>query len=382
MQKILSSKDNYIELEEYFNNIDYKNILLVCTHSFYKSKLYKKLQEIEKNTNKKIVYFDRFEPNPKYESVCDGINEYKNNNCEFIMAVGGGSAIDVAKCIKLFNNMDSKENYLRQEIVPNDIELFVVPTTAGTGSEATHFAVIYYNDEKKSVADKSSIPNVVLFDSNFLKTLPLYQKKATILDAYSHSIESIWSINSTKESIEYATKSIELINENIDKYFENNEETFDKVLEAANLAGKAINITKTTAGHAMCYKLTSLYNIPHGQAAMLVNSELYPYMLENIDKCSDSRGIDYLKNVFENLANIIGDKSENYFRNLLSKYDLYNVEVNSNDIDLLVKSVNVERLSNNPIKLDSNDIKEIYTRLFNKIMEAKSESNRINQKTK
>ena len=274
--------------------------------------------------------------------------------------------------------MNPNENYLKQDIIPNDIELFVVPTTAGTGSEATHFAVIYYNDEKKSVADKSSIPNVVLFDSNFLKTLPLYQKKATILDAYSHSIESIWSINSTKESIEYATKSIKLINKNIDKYFENNEETFNEVLEASNLAGKAINITKTTAGHAMCYKLTSLYNIPHGHAAMLINSELYPYMLENIDKCSDNRGIEYLNNVFLKLTDIIGDKSKDYFRNLLSKYDLYNVEVDSNDIDLLVKSVNVERLSNNPVKLDSNDIKEIYTRLFNKIMEAKSESNRIN----
>ncbi len=378
MQKILSSKNNYIELENYLQESNYKKILLVCTHSFYKSNLYKKIEEISNNTDIEFIYFDRFEPNPKYESVCDGINEYKKNNCDFIIAVGGGSAIDVAKCIKLFNNMNPNENYLKQDIIPNDIELFVVPTTAGTGSEATHFAVIYYNDEKKSVADKSSIPNVVLFDSNFLKTLPLYQKKATILDAYSHSIESIWSINSTKESIEYATKSIKLINKNIDKYFENNEETFNEVLEASNLAGKAINITKTTAGHAMCYKLTSLYNIPHGHAAMLINSELYPYMLENIDKCSDNRGIEYLNNVFLKLTDIIGDKSKDYFRNLLSKYDLYNVEVDSNDIDLLVKSVNVERLSNNPVKLDSNDIKEIYTRLFNKIMEAKSESNRIN----
>lgn len=382
MQKILSSKDNYIELENYLKESNYKKILLVCTHSFYRSNLYKKIEEINNNTDIEFIYFDRFEPNPKYESVCDGIDEYKKNNCEFIMAVGGGSAIDVAKCIKLFNNMDTNENYLKQEIIPNDIELLVVPTTAGTGSEATHFAVIYYNDEKKSVADLSSIPSVVLFDSNFLKTLPLYQKKATILDAYSHAIESIWSINSTKESIEYAKKSIQLINENIDIYFENNEETFDKVLKAANLAGKAINITKTTAGHAMCYKLTSLYNIPHGHAAMLINSELYPYMLENIDKCSDSRGVKYLTSVFENIKNIINSNSVDYFRDLLSKYDLYNVEVNSNDIDLLVKSVNVERLSNNPVKLDSNDIREIYTRLFNKIMEAKSESNRINQKTK
>ena len=367
MQRIFN---DYSELEKYLINNKCQKILLVCTHSFYRSNLAKQLKELDKE----IIYFDEFEPNPKYESVCNAIKEYKENNCDYIMAVGGGSAIDVAKCIKAFVNMDEETNYLKQKIIPNDIELLVVPTTAGTGSEATHFAVIYYNDEKKSVADISLIPNAVLFDTNFLKTLPLRMKKTTILDAYSHAIESLWSVNSNEESKAYSNETIDLIIKNIDNYFENDESTFINILKAANLAGKAINITKTTAGHAMCYKLTSLYGIAHGHAAMLINSELYPYMIEHIDKCIDSRGIDYLKDLFNELSKKINcnlEESKEYFKNILKKYDLYNVDVDYKDLEHLTQSVNVERLSNNPVKLDSEDIKTIYTRLFDRIMEEK-----------
>ena len=98
--------------------------------------------------------------------------------------------------------------YLRQKIVENDRRLFAVPTTAGTGSEATQFAVIYYRGEKQSVSHKSIIPDTVLFDPSSLKTLSLYQRKVGMMDALSHSIESCWSINSTNESKEYSRIAI------------------------------------------------------------------------------------------------------------------------------------------------------------------------------
>ena len=374
MQKILSSRDNYYELEEYLKTESYGKIFVVCSHSFYKGNVYKKLNDLDLD----IVYFDEFLPNPTYESVCLGLEEFKKNNCDSIIAVGGGSAIDVAKCIKLFANMNEDDLYLNQKIVPNDIKLMAIPTTAGTGSEATHFAVIYYQGEKKSISDYSSIPETVLFDESSLKTLPLYQKKATIMDAYSHAIESLWSVNSTDESKEYSCEAISVIRDNIDSYLENDIDTFEEVLKASNLAGKAINISKTTAGHAMCYKLTSLYNIAHGHAAMLVNSELLPYMMDNIDKCSDKRGASYLEDIFKylsSLLNISYSELGDYFRGLLIKYDLYDVSVNEDDIDILVNSVNVERLSNNPVKLDNDDIKKIYTKTFNRIKEVRNASN-------
>ena len=358
MQQILN-------LNNYKEYIDKDNILVVCGKEFINTNLYNDINSLNKN----ITYFTDFKPNPDYESVKKGVEIFKQNKCEFIIVVGGGSAIDVAKCIKLYSNMDDNKLYLEQEIVPNNITLLAVPTTAGTGSEATKFAVIYYNNIKQSIDHESIIPSLVLFVPELLKTLPLYQKKSTVLDTLSHDIESIWSINSNEESTSYSVESIKIVLENLKDYLNNNEETFEKMLKASNYAGKSINITQTTAGHALCYKLTSLYGISHGHSAMLINSILFPYMLKHLDKCVDKRGIEYIKQRFNIIIELF--KDENYFKELLKSLDLYNVDVNYNDIDILVNSVNEKRLSNNPIKLEKEDIKQIYLSLFDEVKKCK-----------
>ena len=126
--------------------------------------------------------------------------------------------MDVAKCIKLYSNMDENESYLKQRIVPNDIPFIAIPTTSGTGSEATRFAVIYYNGEKQSVADYSCIPQAVLIDPSTIRTLPEYYRKTAMLDALCHAIESFWSINSTEESLKYSADAIRVITEYKDAY--------------------------------------------------------------------------------------------------------------------------------------------------------------------
>ena len=99
--------------------------------------------------------------------------------------------MDVAKCIKVFYNMDEQRNYLEQEIVPNDVRLLAAPTTAGTGSEATRDAVLYFEGKKQSVSHESCIPSAVLMDPSLLQTLPEYHRKSSMLDA----TESFWSVN-------------------------------------------------------------------------------------------------------------------------------------------------------------------------------------------
>ena len=94
------------------------------------------------NMDKPHVLFSDFTPNPIYEEVCKGIDLFQITKCDSILAVGGGSAIDVAKCIKLFCNMNPEISFLQQTIIPNRIPFLAVPTTAGTGSEETRFAVI------------------------------------------------------------------------------------------------------------------------------------------------------------------------------------------------------------------------------------------------
>ena len=118
----------------------------------------------------------------------------------------------------------------------------------------------------------------------------------------------------------------------------------------------------------MCYKLTSLYNISHGHAAALVNSELFPYMIEHMEKCVDIRGEKHLINIFNKITELFGcnnfEDGANFIRNRLKELDLYNININYEDMDILVKSVNSIRLKNNPIRLETEDIRNIYLKIF------------------
>ena len=220
-QKILVASEDYVELDDYFGDNDVKSIFLVCDSSMPFLRISKYFDYLKVHRGIEVVKFSNFKPNPFYESVVEGVKLFYRTGCDMIVAVGGGSTIDVAKCIKLFSNMNTNKNYLTQQIIPNDLKFLAVPTTAGTGSEATRYAVIYYNGDKQSVTDYSCIPSTVLMDASALKTLPIYQKKSTMMDALCHSIESYWSVNSTEESNKYSKQAIQTILENKDAYLAN-----------------------------------------------------------------------------------------------------------------------------------------------------------------
>lgn len=357
--------DNYSDLNEIINLKHYNNILVVCSKTLVNSFITKYLKQYNSN----ITFFTEFTPNPKYEEVVKGIELFKKNNCDLIISIGGGSAIDVSKCIKGFSTMDNKVNYLEQSIIENNIELVAVPTTAGTGSESTCFAVIYFNGKKYSVDSECILPDYVILEPKFLETLPLYQKKSTILDALCQGIESYWSVNSTDESREYSKKTIKLILENYKQYILENKDVYNNILKAANYSGKAINISKTTSAHAMSYKITSLYGISHGHAVALCLPYIWEYMINNLDKCIDKRGKEYLSKVFDELNNMFNSNNSidtiNMFKNLLISFNLdVPIIENNQQLELLSKSVNTERLKNNPVEMDYEIIKTLYKKIL------------------
>ena len=216
------------------------------------------------------VEFSSFSSNPKYEDILQGLALFRKEGCDGIVAVGGGSAMDVAKCIKLFGRQSPEADPLRQPYVDTHIPLIAVPTTAGTGSESTRFAVIYDKDEKQNVAHESIIPQAVLLDYSLLRTLPLYQKKCTMLDALCQGIEACWSVRSTSESRVLSRQAVRQIAAHWRHYiFQGDNTSLEIMMRASNLAGQAICVTRTTAAHAMSYKITSLYGLPHGYAVAL-----------------------------------------------------------------------------------------------------------------
>lgn len=369
MQTVITTERGYDGLVDYMYDAGMKKILVVCGNSCSRLDIGKFLDERIHQGKTDAVYFRDFAPNPDYSSVVKGVDVFHANGCDSILAIGGGSAMDVAKCIKLYSTMPQGSDYIHEPIVPNDIPFVAVPTTAGTGSEATRFAVVYYNGEKQSVTDVSCIPQAVLFDTSVLDSLPPYQRKSTMMDAFCHAVESFWSVNSTDESKEFARSAIRLILDNSDSYLANDPAGNKKMLEAANLAGKAINISQTTAGHAMCYKLTGLYKIAHGHAAALCVSALWPYMIAHKEDCADSRGVGYLAQMFNELAACMGagipEAAAEKFRNFVDALALEKPVIHGEgDFEILKNSVNPVRLKNNPVRLDVDAIDSIYHQIL------------------
>ena len=336
-------------------------VLLVCGEKMGRSDIG---QLLLKKPLIGAVYGD-FEPNPAYEHVLQALKIFEENRCNAILALGGGSAIDIAKCVKAFYGMDPSVNFLEQKVVPNQIPLAVVPTTAGTGSEATSFAVIYYKNRKYSVEDSSLVPELVLMDASLLKTLPVYQKKVTMLDAFCHCVESYWSKNATVESRKYAEEGICLILGNYRMYLDGEESVAPNMLLAANYAGKAINIAKTTAAHAMCYKMTKLYGLPHGHAAALCLAVVWKYTWQLAR--SQENG-EVLKSL-ETLANCLGcgtiEASIQLYLDLLQELGIsFDAICGRGDFSILAGSVNAERLKNHPIVFGQEEIQEMYTEIM------------------
>lgn len=338
-------------------------VLLVCDSSF---PFLNVKDEIE-HMDVPHVIFNDFTPNPLYEDVCKGVDLFQITKCDTILAVGGGSSMDVAKCIKLYCQMSKDAIYLNQEYKDTGVKLIAIPTTAGTGSESTRYAVIYYDGKKQSVTHDSIIPNVAILEPKVLKTLPLYQKKCTMLDALCQGIESWWSVNSTDESKILSKEAVETIMKWWHEYiFENTDESAKHIMYAANLAGQAICITQTTAAHAFSYKITSLYKLPHGHAVAVGLPQIWQYMLGHMDKCIDVRGSEYLESIFSVIAQTMGCQVPTEaiikFQEMLKEMDIKNPTSNSLCSDLLVlsSSVNPVRLKNNPVELSEETIKTLY----------------------
>jgi len=342
-------------------------VLLVCDSSFPFLSIKNDIERMEVP----YVTFDQFTPNPLYGDVCKGVDLFQREQCDTVLAVGGGSSLDVAKCIKLYCQMEKDKLYLEQEYKDTGVKLIAIPTTAGTGSESTRYAVIYYDGKKQSVTHDSIIPDVAILEPEVLKTLPVYQKKCTMMDALCQGIESWWSVNSTDESKRLSKEAVETIMRWWREYiFENTDVSAEAIMHAANLAGQAICITQTTAPHAFSYKITSLYKLPHGHAVSVGLPVIWEYMVDNMDKCIDDRGSEYLAGVFNDIAKAMGcqtpTKAIAKFCQMMNEMELKNpVTVNrEEELEILSTSVNPVRLKNNPVELKPDICKCLYYKMI------------------
>ena len=208
--------EKYTDIPALLKNCGARRPFLCCGKSFEKTDAFAYLQ-----AHCRLTVWDTVRPNPRYEDMVAAAELYRKEGCDFVIGAGGGSPLDSAKMIKLLITNPGVVGY-DAELRDNDIPFLAIPTTSGTGSEATRYSIFYVNeDEKHSVSHPGFLPGYVLLDPCFLQTVPDYQRKCTCLDALCHAIESYWSVRSTPESRTYAQKAIRLYFEHLDGYLAN-----------------------------------------------------------------------------------------------------------------------------------------------------------------
>lgn len=321
-----------------------------------------------------VIHFNNFAINPRLTDALKGAKIAEENNIQLIIAVGGGSVLDMAKLIKAFFGNTNRAFDIalgNEKVIDSQIPIIAVPTTAGSGSEETHFAVIYVKNEKKSVAADCLLPDFVILDGLLPMTASKYQKACNALDAISQSIESAWSVSSCNKSQKFALNALEQAMSNCKEYInlENPVEASQAMLVAANLAGKAINLSKTTAAHAWSYGFTSHYNIPHGHAVWLTLPKIFAIHASKGNVINDPRGEMYLLRVMKKLQRILKISStndiESFFKDFLISINIEGemnlvTDLTVDNRIMLSQSVNLERMANNPVQFKQKQIDWIF----------------------
>ena len=330
--------------------------------------------------NYKVYISSRTMENPRPNNVAKAITPIKDKEIDLILAIGGGSVIDTAKAISiLLTNQASLPSLLFSDkrITTKPVPLIAVPTTSGTGSEATRYAAFYYYKKgelgKKSLNHNYLLPAYVILDPDLLLTLDKHRTAVSGLDALAQAIESWWSVKSTKQSRNYSRQSLNLILKYLPKSLADltNVKLREQMLKASNLSGRAINISQTTICHSVSYPLTNYFKVPHGLGAALT----LPGFLEfnaNIkkDDCLDPRGVSFVKNIIKEIYRELGTTKPREAPKKLRKFIRstgLGVTLSANGVDnlpLIIKfGFSPERAKNNPRKVSEADLRKILTKI-------------------
>lgn len=288
--KVIFGVGTINEIPDEIKALDSKRALIITDKVVRNLDFFKKIVNILKSSKIKLVsIFDEVPVNSEIEIVNKGYKLAKEKNIDILIAVGGGSVIDTAKGmnILLTEGGDLLEDHQGVYLLKRPLKnLIAIPTTAGTGSEVTFAAVIKDSNQKLKISFISSYlaPNTAILDPNVTVSCPPKLTASTGMDALSHAIESIHSIQNELITDTLALNAIRFINENLREAVNNGEniEVRGNMLIAANMAGLAFTNAFVGVVHAMAHALGGYCDVPHG----IANSIMLPYGMEyNLEYC-------------------------------------------------------------------------------------------------
>lgn len=323
-----------------------------------------------------FIVYDDIRPEPSYKEVDRILEETKNYQADLIIGFGGGSVMDTAKlCSVLIGASYSVKDLLdTPEIARKKIKTVMIPTTCGTGSEATCNAIVAVPEEqtKKGIVNNEMIPDYVILDPQIIRNLPRHIIAATGVDALAHAVECYTSNKATPFSNMYALEGAKLILGNIREAYNepDNMKAKEAMLIGAFYGGVAITGSGTTAVHALSYPLGGKYHIPHGvsnailfETVMNFNKDACVIQLAEI--CDAINPSLSNKNINEKAQYVI-DEIADIVKVTNIPMNLTEFGIQRDDLEFLVKAGSEQKrlLSNNRKELSIEDIKQIYLKVI------------------
>ncbi|MCX8187269.1 MAG: iron-containing alcohol dehydrogenase [Nitrososphaeria archaeon] len=259
-------------------------ILVTGRHFARKSGYHDKLCSLMRLVGVDVIVYDKVEPNPSIEIVEGGGKIAREKGVDFVVGFGGGSAIDTAKGIAVLATHDgSLEDYFYPaKVEPPLLPIVAIPTTCGSGSEVTRYAIISKGFRKYTILSELIVPTLTILDSEVLKYLARDITAHTAMDAFSHALESYYHINSCEFSEHFARDAIIIFFENLRDAVDGDMGSREKIFYASMLAGLAINLAGALFVHSLGYYITQKFGIPHGLANMLFLRQFIEYAAEKM----------------------------------------------------------------------------------------------------
>lgn len=356
------------DVDKFIKDKSFKKIFLLCgKKSFINSGAEIFFKRIEKN--KIVKYFYKNSEIPILEELIEIIKNIRIFKPDLILAIGGGTIIDYAKTANLIDIREDLSDLIINYSYPfkkKYTKLAVIPTTAGSGAEVTSNAVIYVDNIKYSFESNLLLPDNFFLVPEFLIKAPIKIKSSAGFDAIAQAMESLVSKKSNEKSVQYAKRSLEISIKNYLNYLNNsNLNNATEMSIAANLAGRAINISKTTAPHATSYPFTSLFNVSHGHAVSLFFEDFFKFNFDNLKRSETSfdlrKRFELIFNLFSvNNMNELNSKITFIKKSAKLENDMSKLNINVNEnLEEIINGINLLRLGNNPVKIEKNDIIKI-----------------------
>ena len=365
---------NYIsenKLNYFLEQKKIRNILIITGQKSFNFSGFKRLEIYKKFKPIMTVLYKKSEIPEIYELEYL-INKINITNPDLIIALGGGCVIDYAKLangLHNIKNLKKKIRYNTLRIESKKTKILAIPTTAGSGAEVTKFSVIYIDKIKYSVESNLLKPDFFSLIPKLIINSPRIVRASSGFDAIAQASESIFSKKANINSLKYSSKSLRLSIRSFLRFVNSpNLNNGLQMLKAANFSGKAINIARTNAPHALSYYFTSKFKILHGIAVSIFFIEIINLYYSVAKKKND---INIIKK-FNLFLKLINQPDISGFNSLFSKF-FFKSGIKKNLEELLKKikcknnsnfHYNSDRLKNSPIKILQADINRLYLDKF------------------